>query len=225
LLSERAAATTRKTLHKGIWTNAINITERQEYDLPTSKVKTGGILYGGNADLTDVTPLFSDAPGDLQKNYGREAGSSRFILESQADLNTRTGYMLAKENQRFPAVRMSFINDGSFTIVPQEVFPAIIEAADNNRGLAFTPDLIPRRIRRSYDHRNGLISYEVEFEISSTGPAGITVSLPTTPPREQYGPEGDAAPWGLGTGRCGLVNLEGRGFLSILRSGRSDLGE
>ncbi|MHC4196177.1 MAG: hypothetical protein ACYSQZ_09650, partial [Planctomycetota bacterium] len=89
-------------------------------------------------------------------------------------MNIRTGFMLAQQNQRFPAIRMTFVNDGSFTIAPQEIFPSNLEAADNNRGLLFTSDLIPRRIRRNYDHANGVIVSEVEFEISSTGPAGQT---------------------------------------------------
>jgi hypothetical protein len=189
LVAERAAATTRKTLHKGIWAGAINIVERQEYETPAGKVKTAGIVYAGGGDLTNVTPLFCEAPGDLQKAFGREIGGSRFILEDQTDLNIRTGFMLAQQNQRFPAIRMTFINDGSFTTVPQEIFPSNVEAADNNRGLIFTSDLIPRRIRRTYDHNNGTIVSEVEFEISSTGPAGQTVVLPDKPPKDQFGPE------------------------------------
>ncbi len=189
LVAERATVTERKLLHKGIWAGSVNVAERQEYEKPASKVKTAGILYGGGGDLENVTPLFCEAPGDLPKAFGREIGGSRFILEDQDNLNIRSGFMLARENQRFPSIRMTFINDGSFTIAPQEVFPAVIESGDNNRGLDFTPDLIPRRIRRTYNHQNGTVTSEVEFEISSTGPPGQTVTLPATPPRDQYSPE------------------------------------
>ncbi|MHC4196178.1 MAG: hypothetical protein ACYSQZ_09655 [Planctomycetota bacterium] len=89
LVAERAAATTRKTLHKGIWAGVVNVVERQEYETPAGKVKTAGIVYAGGGDLTNVTPLFCEAPGDLQKAFGREIGSSRFILENQTDLNVK----------------------------------------------------------------------------------------------------------------------------------------
>jgi len=90
---------------------------------------------------------------------------------------------LAKETQRFPTLRMKFINDGSFQSVPQEVFPSQIEAGDNNRGLSFPgTELVPRRIRRSYDTVNGVVVVDVDFEPSSTGPPGVTIEMPATPP-------------------------------------------
>jgi hypothetical protein len=97
---------------------------------------------------------------------------------------------------------MRFLNDGSFTVAPQEIFPANIEAADNNRGLAWTPDLIVRSIRRSYNHQGGYIDYQVTFEPSVTGPGGITVvaassDMPATPPSSTGGgvaPPGDPPP-------------------------------
>jgi hypothetical protein len=98
---------------------------------------------------------------------------------------------------------MRFLNDGSFTVVPQEIFPANIEAVDNNRGLVWTPDLIPRSIRRSYDHQGGFIDYQVTFEPSVTGPGGVTVvvaesaDMPAEPPSSSRGgvsPPGDPPP-------------------------------
>jgi hypothetical protein len=164
------------------------VDERADYDIPVAKVKASGIYYPGTGNLDSVTPYFSEAPGLLVKPFGREIGSSRFILINQAELNERCGYMLAKENQRWHIVRMKFLNDGSFITVPQEVFPATIEATDNNRGLSWTPDLIPRRVRRNYDHKLGLLETEVEFVPSSTGPPGVTISLPSEPPEGTFIP-------------------------------------
>ncbi len=190
--TERATATTRKTLHKGIWLDPLDIEERPDYAWPVRKVKMSGIYYPGNQ--VEAVPYFSEAPGDVQKAFGREDAPGRLILSTQADLNTRCGYALAKQNQRWHTVRGQFVNDGSFTIAPQEIFPANIEAVDNNRGLSWTPDLIPRRIRKTYDHFGGVYETEVEFEPSSTGPAGETVIIPTTPPRDPTVPIYDPIP-------------------------------
>ncbi len=177
--AERATATTRKMLHKGIWVAAIDIAERGEYEQPTRKVKWNGVFYPG--DGAAAIPLFSEAPGDVMDSWGNEQARSGFILATQDDLNIRTGFAYSRANQRYPGVSMRFLNDGSFTIAPQEIFPANVEAADNNRGLTWTPDLIPRSIRRSYDHIGGFIDYQVTFEPSVTGPGGITVVAASAP--------------------------------------------
>ncbi|MFX1301609.1 MAG: hypothetical protein ACFFDE_11880, partial [Promethearchaeota archaeon] len=180
--SERAAVTARKTLHKGVWTDSLDIEERPDYAWPVKKVKMSGLRYPGGG--ATVIPYFSEAPGDLQKVFGRENPQDRKILTTQADLNERCGLQLAKDNQRWHTVRGRFVNEGSFGVVPQNTFPAVIESGDNNRGLSWTPDLVPRRIRRGYDHDMGTIDVEVEFEPSSTGASGVTVLMPPEPPTQ-----------------------------------------
>lgn len=189
--AERAAVTTRKTLHKGIWVAAITIAERGEYEQPTRKVKWNGVFYPG--EQAAAIPLFSEAPGDVQDSWGSEQARSGLILTTQADLNTRTGFAYSRANQRYPGVSMRFLNDGSFTIAPQEIFPANVESGDNNRGLTWTPDLVPRSIRRTYNHQGGYIDYQVTFEPSVTGPGGVTVviaesvDMPAKPPSSTGG--------------------------------------
>jgi hypothetical protein len=182
--AERATVTTRKTLHKGIWINDVTIEETHDYAQPVNQVKMSGIYYPGG-EIEDICPLFSEAPGDAPKVYGKEANFDRLILTSQSDLNVRTGHALAKLTQRYPVYRMQFLNDGSFTTAPQELFPANVEAADNDRGLALTPNLIPRRINRTYDHAGGFFTVAVDFEPETSGPAGITVEMPCGPPEQK----------------------------------------
>lgn len=182
--TERAGATTRKTLHKGLWVDDWSVEERMAYSQPTNTVKMSGVIYFGG-ELVDVCPNFSEAPGNAPKAYGRELNYDRLILTTQADLNTRCGLALAKAIPKYSAFTGRFINDGSFTIVPQELFPTIIEAGDNNRGVSYTGNLIPRRISRRYDHQNGLIDYSVGFEPETTGPPGVTVDLPCGPPAQR----------------------------------------
>lgn len=186
LSAERAGVTSRKTLHKGLWVDDVGIEERMIYSQPVNTVKMSGVLYLGG-ELVDVCPSFSEAPGNAPKAYGKELNYDRLILTSQTDLNTRCGLGLAKATPKYSAYTMRFINDGSFTIAPQETFPTIIEGNDNNRGLALTPNLIPRRISRRYDHDAGIIDYNVSFEPVTTGPPGVTVDLPCGPPAQDKG--------------------------------------
>jgi hypothetical protein len=182
--TERATATTRKTLHKGIWVNDAFIEERHDYQWPARQVKASGIYYNGQP-TEDICPLFSEAPGDAMKSYGKEMNFDRLILSGQTDLNVRTGHLLAKFNQRYPTYRMSFLNDASFTVGPQDLFPTIFEATDNNRELALSVNLIPRRINRQYDHEGGFYRVDVEFEPESSGEPGVTVDIPCGPPEQK----------------------------------------
>lgn len=182
--TERAAVTLRKTIHKGVWVDDLTIEERMTYSQPVNIVKMSGVLYPGG-EVEDVCPLFSESPGSAPKPYGREMNYDRLILSSQSDLNVRTGRALAKANAKYSAFSARFINDGSFTIAPQELFPSRIESSDNDRGLSLTTRLIPRRISRNFDHESGLIDYSVGFEPETDGPAGTTVNLPCGPPEQK----------------------------------------
>lgn len=192
--TERAAVSTGKLLHKGVWVDDLDIREMEAWSQPTNVFKMSGVRYvWGQAE---AKAYFSEAPGDAVKNWGKEGNWDRLLLTTQADLNTRCGYALARANQHYPAVRMQFVNDGSFGLAPQVVFPGTIEATDNDRGLVWAPELIPASISRSFDNRNGALRVSVEFEPSTTGPAGETVLMPDNPvPDDGYRmPEWDAMP-------------------------------
>lgn len=178
--AERALVTTRKTLNAGIWVNTVDIVERPVWSRPVRKVKMNGVYYPGGG--TTAEPFFTEAPGDVQSDFGNEDNKSGFILTTQSDLNTRSGLKYARYIQRYTAVKATFVNDGSFAIAPQEIFPAVIESTNNNRGLSLTPSLLPRRIRRTYSHRAGVFQTDVDFEPSASGPAGVTVTMPVEPP-------------------------------------------
>lgn len=178
--AERAAVTTRKTLNAGIWAGTVDIAERPAWSRPVRKVKMNGVYYPGGG--ASAEPFFTEAPGDVQSDFGNEDNKNGFILTTQSDLNTRSGLKYAKSVQRYTSVKAAFFNDGSFTIAPQEIFPAVIDSANNNRGVSLAPDLLPRQIRRAYNHQGGYFQADVTFEPSVTGPAGVTVTMPTEPP-------------------------------------------
>jgi len=183
--SERSAVTIRKTLHKGVWVDDLSIEERHAYANPVNVVKASGIIYTGGS-IEDVCPSFSEAPGNAPKVYGKEKPYDRLILDSQANLNIRTGRALAKHTARYPNINATFINDGSFTVAPQELFTSNVEASDNGRGQTFTTRLLPRRISRIFDNQGGYIGYDVGFEPETDGPPGITVDLPCGPPAQVW---------------------------------------
>lgn len=182
--SERAGISTNKTLHKGVWANDFFIEERADYEWPANQVKMSGIYYNGSP-IEDICPLFSEAPGDAMKAYGRENNFDRLILAGQTDLNTRSGHMLEKLNQRYMQYRGTFFNDAAFTIVPQALFPVVIESGDNDRALTVSKNLIPRKINRTYNHENGYYQVDVEFEPETSGQPGVTVDIPCGPPEQK----------------------------------------
>lgn len=188
--SERALVTVRKQLHKGLWLDDVAIEERMSYGIPVNTVKMSGVLYLGTG-VIDVCPSFSEAPGNAPRPYGKELNYDRLILTNQDDLNTRCGRGLAKAIVKYSAYTMRFVNDGSFTIAPQELFTSRIESTDNNRGLSLTPRLLPRRISRQYNHDLGLIDYSVSFEPETDGPDGVTVDLPCGPPGQKRNNDDD----------------------------------
>lgn len=183
--TERLSITTRKTLHKGIWVGDVGIEEINNYTWPANRVKMSGVVYPGNEEY-DICPIFSEAPGDAMKVYGNEVNIERLILASQDDLNVRTGHKLEQENKKYPVIRAEFLNDGSFTVTPQELFPIVIEAGDNDRGVALSTDVIPRKVSNQYDSENGLIKTSVDFEPVTSGTPGVTVVMPCDPPKPEY---------------------------------------
>lgn len=205
--TERATATTRKTLHKGVWVGDVTVEERSDYEWTANQVEMSGVAYNGG-DIEQLCPLFSQAPGDAMKAYGSQLVYDRLILLNQSDLNVRCGHGLAKANTQYPAYRMQFINDGSFTVAPQELFPAVIEAGDNNRGASYSGNLIPRRISRQYNHEGGYFTVNVDFEPVTSGQPGVTVVVDCSPPPQKATstpppPVADSGPAALVAGTTG----------------------
>lgn len=181
---------TLKTLQKGIWIDSVGVEERSAYLLPANQCKMSGVSYPGN-EVTDLCPLFSEAPGGVPKYFGRELNFDRLILTTQADLNVRSGLGLAQANPRFSQFNIRFINDGDFNYSTQDIFPLVIESSDNDRGIAFSGDVICRGFSRVYNNQNGSIIIDARFEPVTTGPAGVTVVIDCTPPpQKQRGGEG-----------------------------------
>ena len=178
--SERAATPAGRNLTNEDWVGEISIDERSTFARSTAKIQMSGVYYPEN--LATVEPYFSEAPGDVPKSFGRYESQDALILTTQADLNARCGLALAKGNMKYPVVRAKFFNNAGFTNAPQTRYTATIRAEDNSRGLEWEPTLIPRRIRRSYDHRGGFFTVDVEFEPDASGPPGVTVTMPSTPP-------------------------------------------
>lgn len=194
--SDRSSSfTTRKALNNSIFIDDAAFEENQDYSWQANQVKASGVYYTGG-DYDEVCPLFSEAPGDAPLAYGSEMSFDRLILTGQSELNQRTGYKFAQLKKRIQAIRLSFINDGSFSNVPQDRFPLTIQAADNERGLALDGDLVVARgVSRQYDHRLGIMRVDVTFEVETTGNNGVTVDMPCEPPEQETGGESDDPPF------------------------------
>lgn len=183
LTAERNTPTL-KTLQKGIWIDSVGIEERSAYLLPANQCKMSGVAYPGN-EVTDLCPLFSEAPGGVPKYFGRELNFDRLILTNQDDLNIRSGFGLAQANPKFSQFNIRFINDGDFSFSTQDTFPLVIESNDNDRGISFSGNVICRGFSRIYNNQNGSIITDAQFEPVTTGPIGTTVVIDCTPPPQK----------------------------------------
>ena len=178
--SERAATPYGCELDNSDWLGDITIEEKSPYSLGVAKVAMSGVLYAGN--FAEVQTFFSEAPGEVPKNYGRFASADNLILTSQDDLNNRCGLFLAKQNMPYPVIRAQFINNSAFCNAPQIRHTMIITEIDNNRGLSWQPIVVARAINRVYNNRDGYFTVNVDFEPDASGPPGRTVIMPPKPP-------------------------------------------
>lgn len=215
---------TLKTLQKGIWIDNVGVQERSTYLLPANQCKMSGVAYPGN-EVTDLCPLFSEAPGGVPKYFGRELNFDRLILTTQADLNTRSGLGLAQANPKFSQFNIRFVNDGDFNYSTQDIYPLIIESGDNDRGMAFSGNVICRGFSRVYNNQS--IMTDVRFEPVTTGPAGVTVVIDCTPPPQRQG--GGVTPqntpddtYNTQTGKVALTSSSIGSSFYFLQSGGQD---
>lgn len=176
--TERASTDTGIVLTKDDWLNSISITEVGSFGKQTSRVSQDGVYFSGSGD---PVPLFSTAPGDIPKDFGREVQKSGLILTTQEDLNVRCGLALAKETMKYPSISTTFINDVRFFTSPQRRFKLVIEAADNLRGLEWTATVVPRHVSRRYVPSAGYFLTQVRFEPDAVGAPGVTVTMPAMP--------------------------------------------
>lgn len=176
--TERAALTTRKALTTSDWVGQFDLEETEPEGRRTSYVEASGILYSGTSS---GVAMFSEAPGTAPKVFGTAERVEQRIISSQAELNTRCGHYFALANHPYPTVRMTFLNEGSFGITPQEYFTTTLAVGDTTRGIVWSAKkLIARQVERKYLHVAQSVEVDVVFEPEVSGNAGNTL-IPETP--------------------------------------------
>lgn len=142
----------------------------------------------GEGFTTSGAPVFSNAPGNAPAPFGPQPDTlSRQIVNSQADLNTRTGLHFAKVNALFngqfvPRGVQATLPDGYDVFEPAycEAVTLTLDASANKRGISFgtgTRWTVPR-VSVTHDVDAGGKTVRLTLDHETRGPAGVTYVPP-----------------------------------------------
>lgn len=147
-----------------------------------SRIECSGVRYDGGG--ADPIAYMSGSPGESRLRRGRFISSSNLALANQAQCNNLAGWLMAKNNNPYPRIRLYMTgNYRVFDVMPQEYVTLSIASADNNRGLVWTAaKLIPRDI--NFRWRNNMLTVDAVFERYAIEPAGQTIEIPEAPETE-----------------------------------------
>ncbi len=124
------------TLTRQDWMNQPEIVEAIYPEL--SGLELGGIAFSGASTGTSQAFL-SHAPGITPSYYGSFEQIQGLVINSQNDLNTLAGNVLAYRNARYPSVVFDLSgNYRNLDIAPQELITVTIKNSDTPLSIAFT---------------------------------------------------------------------------------------
>lgn len=150
----------------------------------THWLRVGAIL----AHATELTTVWSIAPGDTPGQGGGESETDEHLAISQEDLNNLTGHRYARLNSILGKFRINLVGSELGDIQPalmQWVQVTLSSAVAAQRGLAFTNARgLVDNIRISYGHsRSGITrSISLEWEKETTGFEAATVDVEEAEP-------------------------------------------
>ncbi|MBE3039888.1 MAG: hypothetical protein IMZ62_13890, partial [Chloroflexi bacterium] len=140
-------------------------------------IEASGVAYDGSTSL----PMFSHAPGGTLGRFGGMVSFDNLLVEDQDQLNELAGMIYAHENNPYPAIDIELAeNNRMIDVAPRQRIAAPIATDDTPREIDL-PDLylLPTRISMKYNVKNGDITFSIEAEAETSGPAGITYIPPS----------------------------------------------
>ena len=173
-------------LIKQDWLDDINI--EQNMQPTTSFIELGGVAYSGATGT--FTPYLANAPGISPGYRGKVIRQQGLALQSQGDLNTIAGNLLAQTNAKYPNTDIRLAgNYRNFDIAPQEGITLTVNATDTNRGISFSnKDFFVNRMDWRFDPQIESFLPTMSITELTSGFMGDTVTIPIVPPtNSQYG--------------------------------------
>lgn len=111
---------------------------------------------------------FSLSPGHMFRRYGSIMTVERILLTDQTHSNDLCGLLAGWKNNQYPKIQINLAqNNPMFTLFPPQYGHIDIAAADTERGIERSLDLVPRTITRVFDSESGVISTQITFEAAT----------------------------------------------------------
>lgn len=167
-LAERNALDVVMQLQSNDWREEVEISESVLSSL--AFLDWSGVWYEGNPDVAPI-PLFSKAPGDAPKVYGRDEAVQYLVLDSQITSNTLAGLYLAWKNNVSNLVRVSMAGNWVSAFDPGyvEYVQAPVGGFVTKRGtLLADARLIVRSMSIDADTANGVLLPTLVLEAESS---------------------------------------------------------
>lgn len=150
------------------WPTVMAITENdweEKISLRRSQVgEVSGVnLSGVNVDISgSAKAYFSLSMGHVMTRYGRLEIVDRVLVSSQSQSNSLAGLIMGWRNKQYPEIQVKFAGGNRFIdLWPRQFCAIAIAAADNERGVAYSGNLVPRSISFTHDES---LKPEVLFE-------------------------------------------------------------
>jgi len=143
-----------------------------------------GFFYDTNGNPQEVWSL---APA-RQTNFGRIEKVTGILLSDPAatalaEAATLSGLYRAKQNIRFPHVRVPAYNNRALEPATLDYFAVVLAAADTERGYTWAgKEWLCTGVSIDIDNATGIILADVEGEASTWGPDGVSGLYPVGPP-------------------------------------------
>jgi hypothetical protein len=157
-----------------------------------ARIELSGVYY---ADGNEPKALFSLSAGHVFKRHGDPVTVERLLLADQAEANTRAGMLLGWHNRLYDFEVKGAANNGMLDIAPVQYIGVDIAAGDTPRGVAFSGNMVPRRVTMQFDPTVGFISYDVVGEQESVTENSVDGDVP---PSAVDGDWDNSIPGGIG---------------------------
>jgi len=165
------------------WRDELEIGEERQRD-GVAQVDLIGFFYDTNGNPQEVWSL---APA-RQTNFGRIEKVTGILLSDPAatalaEAATLSGLYRAKQNIRFPHVRVPAYNNRALEPATLDYFAVVLAAADTERGYTWAgKEWLCTGVSIDIDNATGIILADVEGEASTWGPDGVSGLYPAGPP-------------------------------------------
>ena len=169
-----------QTIDKRDWIGEPVIQQRLSPE--KSFIEMGGVAYSGSTTGT-FSAFISQAPGATPGYRGSTENIQGLTLESQAQLNTLAGNVLANQNAKYPSIDLALAgNFRQFDIAPLNTVDVNIASDDTNLGVSIHAPYMIDSMSWPYSSQNKLMLPNMGLiSLVNSQSDGQTITIPDIP--------------------------------------------